>query len=170
MRKDDDGIWRLDHDHTYYYQVQLQMHVCDVQFSDFVVWTKNTTIIETIAKNEAFIDKKVQDAKKFFIYGVLPEIVGKWYTQAPVADDAGVVQTARSNQDGDDQQTTDDNDESRLWCYCEKPSCGEMIMCDNKKCSIQWFHFQCLGITIPPKGKWYCPNCRKLSRFKRSKK
>ena len=62
--------------------------MCNAQHSDFVVWTKNT---ERIEKNETFIEKKVLNTKKFFIYDVLPEIVGKWYTWAPVADSSGIV-------------------------------------------------------------------------------
>ena len=36
---------------------------------------------------------------------------------------------------------------------------GEMIMCDNSTCNIQWFHVDCLKLKAVPKGKWYCPNC-----------
>ena len=27
------------------------------------------------------------------------------------------------------------------------------------QCTIEWFHYGCVGITEPPKGKWYCPQC-----------
>ena len=36
-----------------------------------------------------------------------------------------------------------------------------MIGCDNSKCPIEWFHLSCLHITQLPKGKWYCPECRR---------
>ncbi|KAF4525936.1 hypothetical protein B566_EDAN013172 [Ephemera danica] len=51
----------------------------------------------------------------------------------------------------------------KLYCYCQCPydEVSEMIACDGKNCAIEWFHFECVGITIPPKGKWYCPDCRK---------
>ena len=39
-------------------------------------------------------------------------------------------------------------------------SYGEMIGCDNDSCAIEWFHFNCVGLTNKPKGKWYCPKCR----------
>ncbi|XP_071445772.1 uncharacterized protein MESR4 [Hetaerina americana] len=50
-----------------------------------------------------------------------------------------------------------------LYCYCQCPydEVSEMIACDGKKCAIEWFHFECVGIMVPPKGKWYCPDCRK---------
>lgn len=28
-----------------------------------------------------------------------------------------------------------------------------------KQCPFEWFHYPCVGITQPPKGKWYCPKC-----------
>uniref|UniRef100_T1IRH2 Inhibitor of growth protein n=1 Tax=Strigamia maritima TaxID=126957 RepID=T1IRH2_STRMM len=46
------------------------------------------------------------------------------------------------------------------YCLCEQVSFGEMICCDNEQCSIEWFHFSCVGLSTKPKGKWYCPNCR----------
>ncbi|XP_052003907.1 inhibitor of growth protein 1-like [Xyrauchen texanus] len=46
------------------------------------------------------------------------------------------------------------------YCLCEQVSFGEMIGCDNDECTIEWFHFSCVGLHHKPKGKWYCPNCR----------
>ena len=50
-----------------------------------------------------------------------------------------------------------------LYCYCQCPydEVSEMIACDAEDCRIEWFHFECVGIMVPPKGKWYCPDCRK---------
>ena len=49
----------------------------------------------------------------------------------------------------------------KVWCYCGQPSYGNMITCEHNECNITWFHFDCLRIRCPPKGKWYCPSCRK---------
>ncbi|CAD5212277.1 unnamed protein product [Bursaphelenchus okinawaensis] len=54
------------------------------------------------------------------------------------------------------------------YCYCHQVSFGQMIMCDNKTCNIEWFHFQCVGLTSTPRGKWYCDNCK--SKVKRGRK
>lgn len=50
----------------------------------------------------------------------------------------------------------------RLYCHCRCPydEVSEMIACDNKNCHVEWFHFDCVGITVAPKGNWYCPDCR----------
>uniref|UniRef100_A0A8D9BQY1 Inhibitor of growth protein n=1 Tax=Cacopsylla melanoneura TaxID=428564 RepID=A0A8D9BQY1_9HEMI len=47
------------------------------------------------------------------------------------------------------------------YCLCNQVSFGQMVMCDNDLCPHQWFHFSCVAVTNTPKGKWYCPNCRK---------
>lgn len=53
--------------------------------------------------------------------------------------------------------------DDKLYCYCQCPydEVSEMIACDGVDCAIEWFHFECVGIMVPPKGKWYCPDCRK---------
>ena len=28
------------------------------------------------------------------------------------------------------------------------------------QCPYEWFHYPCVGITAPPKGKWFCPKCQ----------
>ncbi|XP_059061765.1 uncharacterized protein LOC131854648 [Achroia grisella] len=54
-----------------------------------------------------------------------------------------------------------------VYCYCRCPydEVSEMIACDAEGCSIEWFHFECVGIMVPPKGRWYCPECRKNQNF-----
>ncbi|KAL1139102.1 hypothetical protein AAG570_009163 [Ranatra chinensis] len=46
------------------------------------------------------------------------------------------------------------------YCLCDQISYGEMILCDNDLCPIEWFHFVCVALTSKPKGKWFCPKCR----------
>ncbi|XP_066996164.2 uncharacterized protein [Anabrus simplex] len=61
--------------------------------------------------------------------------------------------------------TTQQQKNENLYCYCQCPydEVSEMIACDGKECTIEWFHFECVGIMVPPKGKWFCPDCRKKS-------
>jgi len=47
------------------------------------------------------------------------------------------------------------------YCFCNRVSFGEMVGCENPDCKIEWFHFECVGLTSTPKGKWYCPDCSK---------
>ncbi|XP_014240242.1 uncharacterized protein LOC106661401 [Cimex lectularius] len=50
-----------------------------------------------------------------------------------------------------------------VYCYCRCPydEVSEMIACDDENCTIEWFHFECVGIMVPPRGEWFCPGCRK---------
>jgi len=61
------------------------------------------------------------------------------------------------------------DDDEELYCYCRRPEEGTMIGCDNSDCKIEWFHLSCLRLAIAPKGKWYCPDCRKLPQFLKGK-
>lgn len=56
-----------------------------------------------------------------------------------------------------------------LYCYCRCPydEVSEMIGCDSDDCAIEWFHFECVGIMVPPKGQWFCPDCRKRKQQRR---
>ncbi|TNN12195.1 Inhibitor of growth protein [Schistosoma japonicum] len=45
------------------------------------------------------------------------------------------------------------------YCICQQVSYGEMVACDNRDCSIEWFHFECVGLVNKPRGQWYCPQC-----------
>lgn len=165
--------WHLRKQHTYYYQVQTQLNVCQLSYCDFVLWTKNGIEIDRIVRDIAFYNEMIEDVTHFFIYGMLPEIIGKWYTRKPLANENGVVPVpSQSAAIGSATcRSSEHQEESGEWCFCGLPSFGLMIECDNKKCSIQWFHCECLRIRSVPKGKWYCPSCRKLPQFSsRSKK
>jgi len=46
-----------------------------------------------------------------------------------------------------------------VYCTCQRVSFGEMIACDNPDCAVEWFHYECVGLTEAPKGRWVCPSC-----------
>lgn len=52
------------------------------------------------------------------------------------------------------------NPQEDIWCSCNRQAFGEMIACDNRNCTIKWFHLECVSLTEAPKGKWFCPDCR----------
>lgn len=56
------------------------------------------------------------------------------------------------------------------YCLCNQVSYGEMICCDNTECTIEWFHYGCVGISEAPKGKWYCPQCITSMKRRTNKK
>lgn len=61
-------------------------------------------------------------------------------------------------------------DENEVYCYCRGVSYGAMVGCDNDDCRYEWFHYGCVGLTEPPKGKWYCKECTEKMKLKENKK
>ena len=165
MEKQGDN-WKLKRNHVYFYQVQMQMAICKVSYCDFVVWSESGCIVERTKADYEFYKSKLEILHDFFVHGMLPEIIGKWYTQRPVSDAENMVPIPKID---DKSSDCEDEDMTRLWCYCQEPSFGDMILCDNENCSIKWFHFDCLWIRCPPKNHWYCPSCQKLPNFCRAK-
>ena len=188
--KEENGQLQLDHSHSYYYQVQTQIFVCDVAYCDFCVCTfgtdleeKDTIHIERIYKDLTFWNGCVTKAEHFFKTCLLPELLGNWYTR-PTVKPSDEHQSSESDQmnlqsippgNSDimpSDQPTQPVQAVQTYCYCQGPDSGEMIGCDNKDCSIEWFHLKCLKInaTLIPKGKWYCPDCRVLPKFSKKSK
>ncbi|VDK17431.1 unnamed protein product [Anisakis simplex] len=62
-------------------------------------------------------------------------------------------------EDGSEGDDSDHDNDKRTWCICNQKSYGCMVACDNKSCPIEWFHYDCVNLTQPPKGKWFCPHC-----------
>jgi hypothetical protein len=51
-----------------------------------------------------------------------------------------------------------------VYCYCRRVAFGEMIACDNEDCSVEWFHYPCVGLTKKPKNDWLCPDCSRKKK------
>jgi len=145
-----DGELKLRRNHDYFFQVQPQIQLTGSAYCDFCVWTPQEIYIQRILPDEKFFTECVAKATTFFKYGVLPELLGKWFTRKTMLELT------------DDSDNNDEN--NQRWCYCRKPEEGSMIGCDNKDCPIQWYHTVCLKIKRVPKGKWFCPDCRKTRR------
>ena len=47
-----------------------------------------------------------------------------------------------------------------VFCFCRTPSYGDMVACDDPSCRFEWFHYACVGLKKPPKGEWFCQECR----------
>lgn len=54
------------------------------------------------------------------------------------------------------------NETEKVYCYCGKGEYGDMIACDNPDCTLEWFHYECVGIARSPKGEWFCDNCKSV--------
>ena len=62
--------------HAYYYQVQTQMHVTQLFWCDFVVWSLiQNVLVEWVVYNPVFMKSAVQKAEAFHFKQFLPSIV-----------------------------------------------------------------------------------------------
>lgn len=135
------GTVHLRRQHDYFYQVQTQMAVCNVQWCDFVVWTPNVLHVERVWKDEHFCEDILAAARDFFIHAILPELFSRYFTR----QSAGPV--VNSSKD--------------VFCFCQGPETGKMVACDNQYCRYKWFHFSCVSLKRAPKtAQWYCPECK----------
>ena len=80
LEEDDSGL-RLKVDHAYYYQVQLQMKVYQVEYANFVLWREEEMFVQRIVMDREFIDDAIEKAEPFIKFVILPELVGKWFTK-----------------------------------------------------------------------------------------
>ena len=58
---------------------------CHAHYCDFVVWTQDALVIQQLYLDEPFITIALEKCKQFVKLGVLPELLGKWYSREPVA-------------------------------------------------------------------------------------
>ena len=171
LEKDSEGKLTLNRNHQYFYQVQTQLGVCKLESAYLVVWTEKDLHVECILFDEEFWDTICQKSKNIFDTAIMPELVGKFYTRlsstmANVSSQPGVSTSAESH--GSDCAASASGQEE-TWCFCGQVEFGKMILCDNAKCHIKWFHYSCINVKVAPKGKWYCPKCQKLPKFEPKK-
>ncbi|XP_070389189.1 uncharacterized protein [Dermacentor albipictus] len=137
---------KLLRNHHYFKQVMMQMFVCKRNYCDFVVWTQKDIFIERVMFDKEFCNEIVDKCALYFERVLLPELCFRYWTTA--AEEVVVEQSAGSQDD--------------KYCHCQQPEYGDMIRCDGKHCSGQWFHFQCVNLKRAPKSrKWFCNDCKK---------
>lgn len=155
-----DGKLSLDRSHSYYYQIQCQMLLCDKEFCDFIVWTSVDFFSERIAINSDFCHDMVEKSKRFFKAAILPELVGKLFSK-PMSTPLSATDAVASGTQSAEP----------LICVCKTAykEGDAVIGCDNENCPYVWLHFRCINIKRAPKGDWFCQVCRKLPQFKKSR-
>jgi len=59
----------------------------------------------------------------------------------------------------------------KQWCYC-KAQWNEysppMVLCDNTKCDIGWYHETCVNLEEYSGGMWLCGTCQRIPSEERS--
>jgi len=100
--------WQLKINHTYYYQVQMQMTITQTIYCGFVVWSQNNYFIIMVEFDREFYYSKMESLKYFFVYGMLAEIVEKWYTRKPILDMENIIHTPTSPTAQNEDQEEED--------------------------------------------------------------
>ena len=73
LRVTETGHLELKDNHQYFYQVQLQMKLCNASYCDFVVWSKNQGIlVQRLYPDAEFINRALQQVENFIKRGILP--------------------------------------------------------------------------------------------------
>ncbi|KAL1274388.1 hypothetical protein QQF64_027202 [Cirrhinus molitorella] len=126
-----DKALQLKKNHEYYHQVQLHMYVCNTQYCDFVVWTKEDVAINRISKDEEMLQSVLPKAEVFFKQSVLPELLTR--TMDPLMQVPTVCP------------------------HCQRPDFGMMIDCTKCK---NHFHYTCARLSRKVVD-WYCEQCTK---------
>ena len=117
--------------HQYFYQIQLQMYVCDTSFSHFVVWSKPGFILCRVPRDNTFLDELLPRVHTFFMDEVLPELLTR--SRDPTID------------------------RDQFCTKCERPYFGKIITCSQ---CLRRYHYECVHILRSSKN-WLCPDCRK---------
>ena len=99
-------------------------------------------VCQRVTPNQDHWDTVLPKLTNFRRFCVLPEILGRWYTQkrdiALKLFDAGAV------------------------CFCRNETGEAVVHCSDTACPFSSFHLSCLKLTGVPK-KWLCPLCHKGS-------
>jgi len=130
--KDNDSTLELDTSHAYYYQVQFQLGISEVEKCYFVVWSSESMHVEKIAANMSFFQENLVQANKLIEKDVLLEIIGCWYTKLrkDTTVDGEIVHPFVS----DVEATV--NDDEAMYCYCKGKDDGSKMICyENDDCS-----------------------------------
>ena len=88
-----DGSFKLKETHAYFYQIQLQMRLCEVKYGDFVILSEQELIVLRIAVDDELLDCAIEQATHFLRHCLLSELLGKWYTRAPGVQDTAHIST-----------------------------------------------------------------------------
>ena len=60
------------------------MKLTEACYCDFVVWSSEEFVVLQIDLADDFIAQALEKATALFKFEILPELVGKWYTKAPL--------------------------------------------------------------------------------------
>lgn len=137
--KSENGATSLKRGHAYYYQSQQQIFTTGYNYCDFVVCGFNEQIAffcERILPDICHWNSVVPKLNHFWRYCVLPEILGRWYTQK--------------------RNVSQPSSGLSSVCFCRMNTADTVVTCSNQACPISSFHLTCLSKKYPTSGFVLC--------------
>ncbi|KAK3104382.1 hypothetical protein FSP39_000663 [Pinctada imbricata] len=145
----------LKHEHSYYAQIQGQMHVSGRRWCDFFVYTCNGNYTERVYYDETYFAEIVRSLDFFFFSYVLPEIKSN----------------CLKNENDEEEMDVDEEKENIVGDTYFCPCCNELIsrvvqslrersVCCNV-CGL-WYHYRCVNLTeakVKKISSWHCEEC-----------
>ena len=58
------------------------MKLSQTSYCDLVVWNEEELIVVQVKKDDTFIEETIKKITSFYTRAVLPELLGRWFTQA----------------------------------------------------------------------------------------
>lgn len=80
VEEDDKWVYKLKKEHKYYFQVQMEIFTCDVQYCDFIVSSPELSIIIRILKDSDLWNIEYRKTVLFHKKILLPELLGNFYS------------------------------------------------------------------------------------------
>ena len=163
LQPSETGLTLKTNSNTYYAQIQGQMGVTGIHFSDLVVWDGNQIEIVPVKFDESYwftLADKLMDFHRQYVFQALSESVNSTENMSNVLNERRNAQI-------------DVSDMTKMY-PCGK--CGKLLK-ENVKCDTeasincececkcqQWFHWTCVNFRPDPdlldeEPPWFCPRC-----------
>lgn len=75
-----DDKYSLERNHEFFYQVQLEINLTDLSYCDCVFWSPQKSFVVTVQADIDFWKVAVVTGINFHEQVVIPELLGKFYT------------------------------------------------------------------------------------------
>lgn len=70
---------KLKENHTYFYQIQMQLALTKMDFCYFYIWGPKESKMLKVYKNETFWNTHKEEAKQFAKMVLVPELMANFY-------------------------------------------------------------------------------------------
>lgn len=78
--RNDTGALVMNRDHSYYFQVQMQIFLTNANYGFFVIYASKFQLFLKVHRNNEFWEKNSKKAEEFFENVLGPEIIGHFYS------------------------------------------------------------------------------------------